>query len=324
MLYFESKRSDTFEPFSFKFFEYGKDDNLEPSDDHWEMYDGIKRLHQLMQEWYEDNQIYHFLGFLFFHFKQNISFREIFNDWKSQESKAEFIKALKIKMLDQLIKPYRYDNDNEVQLSNKESLDKLKDDISKINFNWFNESNKLTQILILMDIIYITNSKYLSRIPVDFFRPSNEDKEHIRPQTPRKDIETRNSNEWKDLVNDIEEFEGKADLLYSLERDRILDDHEIREIQMKLNAIGLNSIGNIVLLNLNVNRSYGNSDYGIKRIIILDNYKKERYIRPHTLNAFVKGNPDTTTDFNKWTLEDIKRNTEIISYQLDKYFKTCL
>jgi len=69
MLYYESKKNDATKQFSFRYFEYGIDSNGISDDNHYEMYSGIRKLHNEMQDWYEDKQIYNYLGFLFYRCK---------------------------------------------------------------------------------------------------------------------------------------------------------------------------------------------------------------------------------------------------------------
>ncbi|MSA65862.1 DUF1524 domain-containing protein, partial [Odoribacter splanchnicus] len=91
---------------------------------------------------------------------------------------------------------------------------------------------------------------------------------------------------------------------------------------------GLNSIGNMVLLDLRINRSYGNADYTHKRTIIFQEYMNQKYVRPHTLAVFMKGDIDareaTGIPLNRWTLEDIKRNTDKIAKEIGKNFNAWL
>ena len=105
-------------------------------------------------------------------------------------------------------------------------------------------------------------------------------------------------------------------------------EQELTQLQNLLNSAGLNSIGNMVLLDLRINRSYGNADYAHKRTIIFQEYMNQKYVRPHTLAVFMKGDIDareaTGIPLNRWTLEDIKRNTDKIAKEIGKNFNAWL
>ena len=100
---------------------------------------------------------------------------------------------------------------------------------------------------------------------------------------------------------------------------------QIDKIVSELNAYGLNSLGNLVLLDQSVNRSYRNVSFHKKKMIILSHYfgnteeikgkseKNIKPIRPYTLKVF------SSEEDNKWTLEDIKRTAEALSGTIKKF-----
>ena len=316
MLYFETIATKN-EEFSFKFFEYGRNENDSINDDHLEMYQGILKLHYEMQDWFENREIYHLVGYLFNYFKgKEITFKSIYQKWQKINSKDEFIKELKSEIYQQLTK----DQNGEEILDEKMRFEELKASICKLEENWF-ENSSLFRTLVLMDIIQITKSEKLSFLPVEFFRPNNEDKEHIRPQTPRKDKEESNFiDDWENFIVDLpEQVQKEVKEILDKSQTKELIENDLIAIRNIINRIGLNSIGNMVLLNLSVNRGYGNAAYIDKRREILNHYMEGKYIRPHTLNAFVKKDCQTE-DLNKWELVDIKHNAERISKEIDKYF----
>ncbi len=324
MLYFESKKLEKKEtPFSFKFFEYGQNSNERKEDDHWEMYDEIKNLHNILQDWHDDKAIYHYLGFLFNRYKgkkainQTVTFRDIFEKWKDCKSKKEFELLLKSLIEYLILMP-----DENEKFEKDESLNKLKIDIENIKYNWF-DNNMLLNILILKDVLHILNSNNVNKLSIDYFKPNNEDKEHIRSQTPKWKEETRNKHDWSLFINDfkdISDTEKKALIADILPIDNEdLSDDQLQNISNKMNEIGLNSIGNMALLNLGVNRGYGNSDYSHKKAIILDNYFSGVYIRPHTLNVFMKGNSESNNNHNIWSIDDIKQNARAIYKSIETW-----
>ena len=200
MLYYKTLNDDDDE-FSFKFFEYGINGNDRKDDDHLEMYQGIIRLHYEMQDWFGNREIYHLLGYLFNYFKsKEITFRIIYKKWEKANSKVDFIKELKSDIFQQLIK---VPNGEEVD-KEKNRFDEFKNSIKKLNSNWYDDNQNLFRALVLMDIIQITKTNNLGFLPVDFFKPKQEDKEHIRPQTPKKNNEeSRSRADWENFIVDL-------------------------------------------------------------------------------------------------------------------------
>ena len=76
----------------------------------------------------------------------------------------------------------------------------------------------------------------------------------------------------------------------------------------------VHSIGNLVLLNSNTNRGYGNSSYIEKRRIIIELYESgNKYIRNHTCSVFSK-------NINEWTIDNINNTAEDIRKEIAKFF----
>src|SRR5574344_699044 len=301
MLYYESKKNNATKQFSFRYFEYGIDSNGISDDNHYEMYSEIRKLHNEMQDWYEDKQIYNYLGFLFYRCKGRtlvyqkrkvtINYTEIYKLWNEE----------------------------------RKNIDELRKDIADIKYNWYKPENKnLINVLVLQDIL-ISNSTV--RIPARYFTSNDEDKEHINAQTLLED-----SSECKkaDVIKYIDEMNDNDNELNNIRcavenyKGDILDSEEKIKTLIKLNDIGLNSIGNIVLLDLTTNRSYHNNPYNEKRAVIITNFfkqsngKKEIFIRPFTLKVFIKGNSGNEVDRfpEKWTIKDIRDNAKTMAESL--------
>lgn len=312
ILLYETKKSK--EDFSFRFFEYGIDEDNKPGNDNWELYVKLRKLHLEMQEWYDDKEIYHYLGYLFFRFKgknEELKFSNLYQEWDSADTKKKFIDCLKELIRTRLLSPYQ----------NEEKS--LEEEIRDIKINWYDNEEELINCLVLLDIIDIVNNKSgnLERLPVDYFTRHGEDKEHIGCQTPNNE-DRKDKKKWQeyidtlrsqDEITDDQVEEMKADF-----SDDSVSEEQINSSISKLNAFGLNSIGNMVLLNLHVNRSYGNNSFSDKRAEIMRNYYEEHYIRPHTLKMFAKID-SKSGDLNKWTIKDIEHNVDEISGKLSEW-----
>lgn len=295
-----------------------------------DLYTSIILLHRTLKDWFEDRTIYHYLGFLFS--QKHISFNTIWKEWNNEKNnRSQFICFLKNELQKCVFgkEPNGELEDTGIQFW----LDKIKDYNSENPTNWY-ETPQLEKILLTLDIIEHSQEKEKG-IPMPFLKPRyfknhKEDKEHIYPGTP-KDIKAisiltnpelsfsnyvaRLNNGyaddkliyWKFSTNDWESYsdEEKSNKLLSLKQEI----HHKRPI---------NSIGNLVLLHLSINRGFGNDYYQDKRMIVINNTENGEYVRSHTLKVFVK--QTESNDLNNWTMVDITNNADMIHNKIKLFF----
>ena len=301
----------------------------------------IKEFDAILQEWYDDNVLYHYLGFLFFNYKSRVKFSEIFKLWLNCSSRTAFRKEVKKTICECIMQDFK-PSEQEIT-AGKTSLNILLASLRfNLSTNWYTHP-ALPQILILNDILTAVKSNSLSRIPVSYLKINNEDREHISCQTP-SDKELNNKERWIQDLQELENFELPDDdkekflrNIHSLKTEIERADEITNELKEKiidsLTQFGLNSIGNIVLLNLSVNRGYDNSPFMAKRLAIINNYfnnktndkqsirSKNAFIRPFTMRTFLSNldGTDIRTEKNNWTLADIKSNAENIASSVESF-----
>ena len=334
----ESLDSVSFETFEF-YLKSSKNDTFK----------AIKRFHNDMMDWFDDVNLYHYVGFLMFHYKGNkqipsfgeISFKNVYQLWIQQPSKKAFLEKIK-----QIISSLLLCDVLTVEQKEK-GEDPAKVLLSRIRFNletnWYVEP-KLPSVLILNDIILAESSESLNRIPPVFLKVNDEDREHISCQTPgKKDI--GNKERWREDIAQLKKFEVSDDNREAFQTklqkmEQLIDkENEItpeiaQNIIEMLTEFGLNSIGNIVLLNESVNRGYHNSPFAEKRVAILKNYfnikekgekrstaSKNKFIRPFTLRTFLRNlSEDTPAENNDaWTLKDIQHSADSIAETIEQF-----
>ena len=287
------------ESLDLRVFENGIDLNGQSGDDHLEFYTAVREFHLTMMDWYNHDEIYNLIGYLMYNFKgSKISFELLWNIWRESESKDDFIFRLKELIKEQIALPF-YNNDTKDEENTlKNALDELRSSILNLHYDWYNNDFTL-KFLPLVDILPIekdvkTQTKViLSRITdPKYFRCNGEDKEHVRSQ--------------KRIIDESLPEDQKASMIEE-------------------NKVGLNSIGNIVLLVLGVNRSYGNDPHNEKMDRIISEFLiNDWYIRPHTFNVFTSKiksidlNGEKTQDMY-WSNEDIVRTVQDIEKRLVKY-----
>lgn len=277
-------------------FENGININGREDDDHLEFYMEVKEFHQTLVDWYNDDEIYNLLGYLMYNYKSSsISFAMLWKEWKSSDSKSDFKSTLKRIIREQLALAYGKDNDSTETTG---TLIQLRKAITNIAENWY-EKDFTILFLPLLDLIpekkQVGNSirTIFKRLDPDYFKCNQEDKEHVRSKTRRMEEE------------DMTEVYRLA-----LEEE---------------NRHGLNSIGNVVLLKKEINRSYGNVEL-VKKMdrIAREHIMNDTYIRPHTLNVFLsklRSLKDNGISENSvfWSEEDIVKTVTSIDSALTEY-----
>lgn len=297
------------------------------------LYRSIIQLHRTLKDWFEDREIYHFLGFLFS--LNFITFQKVWEQWnKADYTRIEFVDFLKGEIKKALF-------GNEPKDSNEENsgmnywLNKIKD-YNSVEPTYWKGMPQLQKILILLDIIEHANKKEkgvpLAFLKPAYFRNQKEDEEHIYPATP-KDITEKRFKDLADPMKSIEEYLSRINVGY--EGDRIIkwkidstawEKFTNEERNNKLNDLKneihqkrpINSIGNLVLLHMSINRGFGNDYYSDKRICVISNTENGRYVRQHTLKVFVK--QTESHDLNNWTMYDITANADRIHDTLLEFF----
>ena len=290
----------------------------------------ILRFHNTMVDWYKDYEIYHLLGFI--STKQN----NIVNIWNKLEenisrdaSRDAFIKELK-----NLIEKELVNNSND---NDKNTLESYLSSITNINFNWYNRGKETIKLLVLMDIIKILKNKEKNfvRLPSEYFSRYSEDIEHIFSKTPNNEttikeakenidniIKLFEENKYTDNTDKLNKFKNK--IIEKEDTEKLNDIGFIEEYKQLISSIPvINSIGNLVLLDLSINRSYKNSEYEIKRNQIVSLYESSnKYIRNHTWTIFTKSfYSNESKNLNNWTIEDIKTTAKYIRDSIEHFFK---
>jgi hypothetical protein len=347
-LYYECD-SDKEESLDFRFFEHGRDTNGRIGDhDHWELYDSVVEMHNNLKEWYDDNQIYHWLGYLFFNYKDQpeVDFQSIYRKWTSWEKWGNFAFSKKeefVSHIKSLIRKYLLQEYKDIDKDGSEACQMLLKSIQNTQEDWYN-GHDIFKILILMDILIYTNSyiyqvkaqeqeliQKSDRLPVAYLKKNNEDKEHIRSCTPneKEGLNIRSKEDW---IMHIKKLYDKSDKLSKCMYDKIssflekidrqeLTDSEIGDLNIIMNQYGQNSIGNLVLLNLKINRSYGNNPFQEKiQRIIMEYMKRVNFVRPYTLMVFLSIIQSDIADW-RWTQENINQNANNIVKQVESFLK---
>ena len=283
----------------------------------------VKKYFQIFQEWYNDLELYHYVGYLI---EQGETVDSLVKEWVSKKTREEFITGIKGKI--------------------KESLKNCLD----LNKEYETQGNPKTQcrpLLLLHNIQTVINqnkqmenSKYglatFYKFPFHLYKLERWDVEHINSNTTNPETDEETQKEW--LVNFYLSADGKLqDKIKEFfrseneeEKKSLFEDikKEFPSEQEEWSSDEKNKIWNYTLLDSSTNRSYGNAIFSSKRRIIIGKDKGKQipipklrdgqlvmseekdapsaFVPPVTKHIFLKYYSSTVGDHNYWTKKDAK------------------
>ena len=298
----------------------------------------VKKYFQIFQEWYNDLELYHYVGYLIICDNDNKSnsdsnskknnILDYLEEWVSKKTREEFITGIKGKI--------------------KESLKNCLD-LNKEYETQGNPKTKCRPLLLLHNIQIVINqnkqmenSKYgmatFYKFPFHLFKLEKWDVEHIDSNTENDLSDIKEQKEWlksasltvtdAQLKENISNFITKEE--QNSENNQDIDFKDLKgkiigqdNAQNRLSDSEKNMVWNFTLLDSNTNRSYGNAIFPVKRRIIIGKDQGIRYevgknlevtettgniafIPPVTKNIFFKYYNPNVNNLKEWTREDAK------------------
>ena len=288
----------------------------------------VKRYFQIFNEWFNDLEMYHYVGFLV---ERKVELSKIIDDWKGD--KEIFVSELKEIIREQVKSHSALEEIYEVEYPDKDG--NTQKGVTK---------TACKPILLLHNIqtvinqANISNEKYQQSVfykfPFHLYKTEGWDVEHIDSNTENdlsdKDsqnefllnvyhsVDENTQDEIKSFIENARADNWKDFADYTVHPDKGLTQYE------------KNQIWNYTLLDSSTNRSYGNSIFSAKRRIIIGKDRgvllpipkikrkdgksvlyinKEQkadsaFIPPCTKYVFLKYYSSVSTDYNYWTVMD--------------------
>lgn len=313
---YKSLGNDDYKTFRY-FYEYFKSgsSNIE---DCWKE---VKRYFQTFKEWFDDLELYHYVGYLI-EYKYSIS--ELVSEWHSSKEKDSFVKYLKaeinkkIKGCPALDFQYKEDGSDKGKCKPILLFQNIQTVINQNKNNLSNEDYKL-------GVFY--------KFPFHLYKLESWDVEHINSNTTNDEEDADTQKEWllnvylsadddtQQKIRSYFEFtEDEKGKLFE-EVKQIIPQNEEWTPEEK------NRIWNYTLLDSSTNRSYGNTIFSGKRRVIIGKDKgeliaipkiskdgklqlgekkkaKSSFVPPCTKQVFMKYYSATMSNANYWTKVD--------------------
>lgn len=263
----------------------------------------IKKRFQRFNEWYDERELYHKIGYLIS--VNFINIKDLYN------SSTEMTKSQFKVYLDKLIKrSVEGINLDELQYYDKESVRKT---------------------LLLYNILTMLKSdKDNSYFPFDLYKNEKWDIEHIT--SIKNDMPEKNRKDWLSdakvfidptidtesiLINRINDF--KESDFDDDENFKSLYEEIINHFNYNIKDEDLNDISNLTLLDSETNRSYKNAVFPIKRKTIIERDKQGVFIPLCTKNVFLKYFSEYPPKISFWTQEDRENYDKDLESVLSEY-----
>lgn len=282
-------------------------DILEPVNEIWKE---IKEMFSTFHEWYNDHNLYHYLGFLLAIEKNKDELiRELI---QLNLNKDEFENNIKAR-IGKAIKITKKDKDSDI--------------VKQLNQIAYNEDNpEIIKVLLLFNInALIEHKKENAKFPFHLYKKEKITSiEHIHPQNPPSfDSDEERTKIWLTnhrlslltLKNKVEKYSDKIDAVV-LKIDRLLAKYdkeafknifsEIIELYTEMSDFKeneLHTLYNLALVDRDTNSQLNNSFFDIKREILKEN-KLGRYIPICTQRAFSKFYSESPNDMIFWNNDD--------------------
>lgn len=252
----------------------------------------IKKYFQTLEEWYNDRELYHKIGFL-------ISTGTIIKDilkGKNEQTKTDFQNWLNTKI-----------------------QEKVNVDIDELEYG----NKHIRNVLLLHNIqTMLNNHNETNRFPFDRYKKESWDVEHIHAIATEVKVKNENQIEWlknnfiqtenhqnKDLNNQIEQIQN----------GNTIDDYEFNTIIDYVLGEEDNTLQNLCLLDSGTNRSYKNDSFREKRNKIIEREIKGTFIPICTKNVFMKYYSTDVKDIEVWNKIDRKEYFERIKEVIQQY-----
>lgn len=240
----------------------------------------VKKYFQIFQEWYDDVELYHYIGFL----AEYKSISELVNKWEKATDKNSFLKYLKEEIKKIVTKnsiTHQYDIEGKNKTLCKPIL--LFHNIQTVINQNSNQKDK-----------YEIATFY--KFPFHLYKLENWDVEHIHSSTDNPEDDVQTQREWllnvylsvgeelqEEIAKCLREDSNKSDddspnkTAIKKLFDKIKSDFSTQE---EWTPEEKNRIWNYTLLDSSTNRSYGNAIFPAKRRVIISKDKGQNIAIP--------------------------------------------
>lgn len=280
----------------------------------------VKKYYQIFQEWFNDLEFYHYIGYLI---DQKENLNELCELWNNSKSKDDFRTNLKKKIQKTIRRCLDLNQQYEINGAPLKTVCRpllLLHNVQTV----INQDEKIkSKKEYALSVFY--------KFPFHLYKKEKWDVEHVDSNVVNSLDKEKDQKEWlkysifDEKVDDLLKEKIKKFLKGDVDRDSFDELYEkISEINQAIwenPEEEKNKIGNFVLLDSNTNRGYGNAIFPAKRRCVIgkdqgikysisDNLEVEKdegfvaFVPPVTKNVFLKYYNTSTRNLREWNEED--------------------
>lgn len=258
--------------------------------DNWQK---IKKYFQTLEEWYNDRELYHKIGYLI---AVGTNIKNILKE-KIEKSKTEFSDWI-----------------------NQEIESKFRNvNLEEVEYN----GRYVREILLLHNIqTMLNNENETNRFPFDRYKKESWDVEHIHAIATEVNVKIENQVEWLKnnfIKTDNHQNEELNNRIEFIKSGKTIDENEFEDIIDYVLGEEDNSLRNLCLLDSGTNRSYKNDSFKEKRKKIIEREIEGTFIPICTKNVFMKYYSANVKDIEVWNENDRTSYFEKIQKVINQY-----
>jgi uncharacterized protein with ParB-like and HNH nuclease domain len=262
----------------------------------------VKNCFLRLQEWYNDHEFFHLIGFLI------TVEKDIVELWRASanRTKSEFRAYLKERIKEEV--PFH---------------------VAELEYTSSSERKSIRKVLLLFNIVSIINNRKSNyKFQFGRFKDEDWDLEHIhatKSEMPKGIVHQRNwLNEILKYTDNEYLKERVGNWLAATDKSKAdsfetLYDEIVKISSEKGQTDDIDDISNLTLLDSGTNRGYKNSIFSVKRRKIIEKDQQGTFIPLCTKNAFMKYYSQSVDQMTIWGAEDRKAYLNNILSTLEDY-----
>lgn len=312
------------------------------------LWEKIKFAYYILQYWYENDILYHLIGFLIAS-DHKVKLNALYKDL-SQKSRTEVLKSIREKIKqEQNLKV----EGKTLKIGNKE--------IERLSYD--EDKKIIDKLLLFYNILLILNQVQIDRtednstlfqklcrgmlsesqsiwyrFPFELYKREDWSLEHIHAINA-EDIREKDREDWlkrnrefleklknndneekiNDVLNRMDSFKSELD---KGEREKLFKDlqQDILNVLSGLKGDEIHSLGNLTLLTIRDNSALNNQTFAAKRNELIKWDKEGKFIPMGTKNVFLKYYSEDVKDPYLWRSEDAKAYVNDIKGKFESFF----
>lgn len=293
-----SNKTNQDRDYTFRYF-HKRFDKINDVEEAWKE---VKNYFLTFQEWYNDKDLFHLIGFL-------ITVGE-----KIQTIKAEGKNKTKIEFKDHLRSMVKKNVNVQV---------------SELSYSDTSDRKDIRNLLLLFNLISITNNREANyKFQFGRYKAENWDLEHIHSVKSSMPEREEHQREWLNEVlayTNNQDLKRRINVWMQTDRKSRVDTFEniyddvLREYSENKVIDDINDISNLTLLDASTNRGYKNAIFPIKRNKIIERDQSGTFIPLCTKNVFLKYYNRSVKGMTLWNSADRKSYIDAITFMLRDY-----